>query len=241
MDWTDSSGPTNFHGLPVGADPSGAFWPNDRNDSQPFLQLAAKPARTRVLDTAELIRKSERAEQRNLVLRLCAKASVAKANKQVQNARGIVQHADCLKVRGNRMRHQFTVELIAEHDGVFETFGRREIVRVAVVPDLRFPKEIEPRCVDDLRGAQLRIRTEEDRGAENSFERTDQSSILFAAFVHPECLKHLGGGSKTDSLALLTNSQSGEEDRNDAILPEGETVIGVTGHLKNKVTVAPFI
>ena len=73
-----------------------------------------------------------------------------------------MQDANGLEVHRNRVRHQLKVKLIAEDDDVFESFGQWEPMAVSVIPNLRFPKEVEPCGMDHFRHPQQGIRFEED-------------------------------------------------------------------------------
>ena len=154
MRWSNCGRWMNLETLSIAADPGRAFRPERANHSKPFFQLGAEPAGARVLYTPQLIRKSEGAEQWNLFIVTHRETSIAKPDKEVQHAGGRMQDANGIEIRGNGMRHQFAVKLITQDDGILESFGKRQFVPVAVVPDLRFPKEIEASGVDHLGRAQ---------------------------------------------------------------------------------------
>jgi hypothetical protein len=94
--------------------------------------------------------------------------------------------------------------------------------------------------MDNSRLAQLRIRCKENCGTEDPLERSNQPSIFFTAFVHSERLEHFGATFEPNHLTLLSNSESRQENRDYAVLTERKTVIRMSGHLQNKVTVAPL-
>jgi hypothetical protein len=77
----------------------------------------------------------------------------------------------------------------------------------------------------------MSVGAEEDGGSEDPLEGCDQTPILLPALVHAEGLEHLGGGSEPDRLALLANREGGQEDGHDAVLAEGDAVIGMAGEL----------
>jgi len=58
--------------------------------------------------------------------------------------------------------------------------------------------------------------------------------------VHSERVEHFGATLEANRLALLSNGESRQENRDYPVLPERKTVIRMTGHLQNKVSVAPF-
>jgi hypothetical protein len=139
------------------------------------------------------------------------------------------------------MGHDLAEELVCEDDDVLESFGKHLIIRTAVVPDSRFPKETESRALDDFGVRRQRVRAKKDRGAENAFERGDQSTIFFPAFAHAEGVQHVGRALESDGLALLLNRKRRQEDRHNAVLTEGDAIIGMAGDLKNEFTVSPLI
>src|SRR5579872_6165345 len=56
-------------------------------------------------------------------------------------------------------------------------FLRVALSRIPVIPHLRFSEEVEPGAVNDTRPSARGVRTEEDRGADDAFERRDQPSV----------------------------------------------------------------
>jgi len=109
------------------------------------------------------------------------------------------------------------------------------------VSDLRFAHEIEAATLDHRRSAGKRVRPEEYCGAEDPLEGSDEATVLFPASMHPEALQHLSGGPESDCLALLLDSQSCQEDRNESVLPEGHTELGVARYLEDELTVPALI
>jgi hypothetical protein len=76
----------NLETLAIAADPGRTFRPESANHSEPFFKLGAKPSRARILDTPELIRKSEGAEQWNLFIVTRCETAIAKPDKEVPYA-----------------------------------------------------------------------------------------------------------------------------------------------------------
>ena len=70
----------------------------------------------------------------------------------------------------------------------------------------------------------LHIGAEEDRCSEDALERGDQSAVLCSALLHSEGVKHLRRASELNRLALLTDCQRGQEERNEPILTPPKTV-----------------
>jgi hypothetical protein len=87
----------------------------------------------------------------------------------------------------------------------------------------------------------LSVRAEEDRGAEDALERRDQSAVLGTALLYAKRVKHFGGAVERYPGGLLSNSHRCQEDRDQPILSPRESIAWVTGDLKNKSTVTPFV
>src|SRR5690348_3838594 len=81
MRWRNCGRLMNLETLSVAADSGRAFRPEHANHSEPFFKLGAEPAGARVLDTPELIRKSEGAEQWNLFIVTRRETAIAKPDK----------------------------------------------------------------------------------------------------------------------------------------------------------------
>jgi len=138
------------------------------------------------------------------------------------------------------MGKNLLIELFAQNDDVFKVLPAAVARGPAVVPNLRFAQESEPCHMDDPCSSELIVGSEEDCGAENSFEGANQPSIFFAALVHSEGLKHFRAALEADRLAPLPDGERGQENRHDSVLPERDTVAGMPSHLKHEVPVPPL-
>ena len=76
---------------------------------------------------------------------------------------------------------------------------------------------------------------------EDSLEGGDQTAILLPAVVQAERGKHLRGALEPDKWGRVFDRQCCQEYWDDAVLPEWNPVIGMTGDLKNEVAVPPFV
>src|SRR5262252_2526424 len=139
------------------------------------------------------------------------------------------------------MRGDLLKKFIAQHDDVFMRIARQAVLVSAVVPDPRFAEKIETRAMHHFGVCGQTVRAKEDRRAECSFERPNQSPILFATFTHAEGLQHFGSALELDRLAFLLDGQCRQEDWNNSVLPERNSIIRMTGDLQNELAVPPFI
>src|SRR5215471_5213274 len=139
------------------------------------------------------------------------------------------------------MRGDLLKKFIAQHDHVFMRIARQAVLVTAVVPDPSFAEKIETCAMHYFRIRGKTVRAKEDRRAECSFKRTNQSSILFATFTHAEGLQHFGSALELDRLTFLLDGQRRQEDENNPVLPERNSIIRMTGDLQNELAVPAFI
>jgi hypothetical protein len=81
----------------------------------------------------------------------------------------------------------------------------------------------------------------ESLGAENPLKRADKSPVLRTALLRPEDVEHLGRTFEGNPPTPLPNRQRGEKDRNQPILSPGQTVGGMTGDLKQELSVTTLM
>src|SRR5215471_9792793 len=139
------------------------------------------------------------------------------------------------------MRCDLLKEVIAQHDDVFMWIARPAVLVSTVVPDLRFAEKIETRAMHHFGVRGKTVRAKEDRRAECAFKRPNQSPILFATFTHAEGLQHFGSALELDRLTFLLDGQRRQEDGNNPVLPERNSIIRMTGDLQNELAISPFI
>jgi hypothetical protein len=65
----------------------------------------------------------------------------------------------------------------------------------------------------DSGGVPLSVRSEEDRGAENALERSDQSPVWGSSLLDTECIEHLVGAVERDPRVLPPNGHRSQKDR----------------------------
>src|SRR5215831_239949 len=139
------------------------------------------------------------------------------------------------------MRRDLFKKFMAQHDYVFMRIARQARLVSSVVPDPRFAEKIETRAMHHFGVRGQTVRAKEDRRAECSFKRTNQSSILFTTFTHAEGLQHFGSALELNRLTFLLDGQCRQEDWNNPVLPERNSIIRMTSDLQNELTVPAFI
>jgi len=87
----------------------------------------------------------------------------------------------------------------------------------------------------------MRVRSEENGGPEDTLESENQPAVLRSPLLHPESIEHLGPARKSNVAGLLPRSQSGEKERDEAILAPGKPVFRVTSDEQHKLAVTPFV
>jgi len=132
------------------------------------------------------------------------------------------------------------IELITQDDHIRE-LARQPILITSVVPDLRFTEEIESRSLNHLSRRRKVFCAKEHCRAKDAFERSNQPTILFSAFMHAKRVEHFSGGSELDRLTALPHGQGRQENRNNTILAEGKTLLRVARDLQNKLSVSSFV
>src|SRR5262252_8292059 len=105
------------------------------------------------------------------------------------------------------MRGDLLKKFIAQHDDVFMRIARQAVLVSAVVPDPRFAEKIETRAMHHFGVCGQTVRAKEDRRPECSFERTNQSPILFATFTHAEGLQHFGSALELATMGFISVSR----------------------------------
>ena len=134
------------------------------------------------------------------------------------------------------------IELVAEHNDVFELGRQRSLIRrFPAVPDLGFTHEVEPAPLDHCGLSAKAVRAKEDGRPEDALKRTDQPTVLLATRVHAETRQHFSGGPESDRLALLLDRQSRQKYRNQAVLPKRHAKLGVARDLKQEPAVPPLL
>src|SRR6516165_2158991 len=139
------------------------------------------------------------------------------------------------------MRRDLHKQFIDQHDDVFMRIARQAVLVSAVVPDPSFAEKNETRAMHHFGIRGQTFRPKEDRRTECAFKRPNQSPILFATFTHAEGLQHFGSALELDRLTFLLDGQRRQEDWNNPVLPEGDSIIRMTGDLQNELPVPAFI
>src|SRR4051812_8960879 len=129
------------------------------------------------------------------------------------------------------MRRDLVVELVTEHNDVLEFLRKHRLIWLAVVPDLRLAKEVEPRSLHYLGGGTGLVGSEKDRGPKDPFKCSDQPPVLCTPSVQAEGLEHLTCTPESDNRALLLNGKGGQEDRNNTVLTERYAKVRMTRDL----------
>ena len=135
----------------------------------------------------------------------------------------------------------FPVEFFGQYDQVLTVARKVLLVQVFGIPDSRLAHEIEPGLMHHRGDGAMGIGSEEDGGAEDTLEGTDQATVLGSTLLHAERFQHFGSTRKCNLPRLLPGGQGGEKERDKPILPPGKSIIGVTGDEQNELAVTTFV
>ena len=139
------------------------------------------------------------------------------------------------------MAGDLPIELFAQNDHVLAITRQECLFQISRIPDPRLRHEVETGAMNHGGAVPLSVRSEEDRGAEDALERSNQSPVLGTALLNAEGIEHFGGAVESDPRGLLSNCHRCQKDRNQSILSPWEAVARVTGDLKHESTVPPFM
>ena len=85
----------------------------------------------------------------------------------------------------------------------------------------------------------LIVCSEEDGGCKDTLECLDDSPIMAPVLRQVKEIEHLSGTMKANGATFLADGESRYPDGDEAVLPEGKSIIGVTGDLQEKFSVVP--
>ncbi len=91
------------------------------------------------------------------------------------------------------------------------------------------------------RSLALRIRAEEDCGSEDPPESSHQLPILCSTLLHAKRVQHLRCAAESDYATPLLNRKRGEKDWHEPVLPPGQPVSWMPGHLKKKLPISALM
>jgi hypothetical protein len=95
--------------------------------------------------------------------------------------------------------------------------------------------------VNDGGAFTLRVRSEEDRRAEDPLKRAHEPPILGSTLLHAEAVQHLCGAAESNHSALLFDCQRRQEYWHQAILTPRQPVSWMARDLKKKLPVSALV
>src|SRR5262249_46953580 len=110
------------------------------------------------------------------------------------------------------MLQNLLIELFSENNQILTVARKALLAEIAGIPDPCLAHEMEPRLVHNRRHRAVGVGSEEDGGAKDSLEGSDQAAILRAALLHSEGVQHFGGGGKRDPARPLAGSPVSPEE-----------------------------
>jgi len=139
------------------------------------------------------------------------------------------------------MLNDFPIERFAEQDAVVKS-AMRERVRfvVAIEPEMHLVEEVEASRIHKNLVSHP-IRSEEYRGGKDSLEGYSDSTVLRAILWKMEIFEQLSWTIEMEGARLPRVGESGEPDRNEAILAIRQSKPRVGGDFQEKAAVATSI
>jgi hypothetical protein len=198
----------------------------------------SEPSWSRVLGAAKLRLKSLGTEEGNRLPSLCREGSVGDPQVQVERTWRGGKDANRIQIRWDWMFSDLSEELVTQDDHVLPVACRVSPRWIAVEPDMGLANKVESGSGEQFGPFSRTFAAKEDCGTEDPFDAGDQTAILLPSLLHAEHLQHLRTGSESESLALLADGESREEDQNQPVLPEWKATVGVTKQLKFEPSVA---
>lgn len=133
---------------------------------------------------------------------------------------GAGKGSDDLSLDGNSVCVNFTIECFAYRDSVVVAIGGTKFAFGRVEPELHAIQKMEVAPINDRRGPRLFFDSEENRRAEEALEAFDQAAVVGTVFGKVEEFEHLRGRIEMNFTRFLAQSERGDPDREEAILPE---------------------
>ena len=159
-----------------------------------------------------------------------------------------VQKTWCVRERGddfalnrNRMGGDLVIKSLAQRDRVARgtVLGLR--ISSGIEPNTHGIHEVEASRIDKDLLDTLPFATKENRGSENSLEGRFDPAVLASILWQVKIVEQLGWALEMNDAALLFDGQSGQPNRDEAILSVRQTEPRMSGDLKNQFSVAPGV
>lgn len=139
------------------------------------------------------------------------------------------------------MSDNLLIELIAQHNRIFEVLRQAALMWIAVIPHLRLTHEVEAPALNHSTCSGQSVCAEEDCRTKYPLESRYEPAVLLTTLMHAKSLQHFRSSAETNCLTVLTNSQSSQKNWHDTILSERQSELRVTSYLKGKLTISSFI
>jgi hypothetical protein len=136
------------------------------------------------------------------------------------------------------VRIDFLVEWLAENDDVFITRRGEWSGLVLVKPKLKTIEKVESRPIENEFTFWFIVASEKDGGCKDALETLHDPAVPLTILEESEKVEHLGGSLESHDAAALTNRKCRHPNRNEAVLAEGQSELGMTEDLKEELAIA---
>ena len=140
------------------------------------------------------------------------------------------------------MALEFVPEVLTQKNLVLKILGGELLlVELLGIPDLHLIEEMEAGVSVHADVLPFFVRAKENGGSKNALEAVDESAVVGAVFGKAESFQNLGCAFEVDEPIFAPERERRHPDRNEAVLAEWKTVIGVAGDLKDKLSIAALV
>ena len=161
---------------------------------------------------------------------------------KVEHARRVSECGDNFPLDRNSMLIDLVIEGFTEgdHAPLILNFDSAVVI-ITAEPKFHLIEEVEAGPVEELVPGGMILCSEEDGGGKDTFESVLGSPVVEAIGLEAEEGEHLGGTLKAHDSTLLFQGERCNPNRDEPVLPEGQTVIGVAEYLKEKLAAVPRV
>ena len=196
----------------------------------------------RVLGCSQLMAETVFAEERNASgMAIHFPALPGDPDIEVQQTWCVRESGNDFALNRNRMGGDLVIKSLAQCNRVARgaVLGLR--ISSGIEPNTHGIHEVEASRVDKGLLDTFPFGAKENRGSENSLEGRFDPAVLASILWQVKIVEQFGWALEMNDAALLFDSQSGQPNRDEAILPVRQTEPRMSGDLKDQHSVAPSV
>lgn len=149
------------------------------------------------------------------------------------------QSGDHLALDWDAVSIYLAVERVTEDNNIVVLAGRGRIPRlIAIEPESHTVEKVKAGPVHDSSVVRLLLGPEKDGCGEQTHETAQEPAVMWAVFRKAEEIQHLGACIEMDLTCLVPDGQSGNPNRNEPVLAEGQAELRMSGDLQEETAVS---